>query len=67
MLNLSNMFRSKQPFEVHLTRKQTANAGQNIRKRVEYVRAHDKFEAAELALKLPVNQSFRVASVREIR
>lgn len=67
MLNLTHTVRSRQNFEVHLTRKRTLNDGQNGRSRVEYVRANDRKEAGNLALAMPHNAAFRIASVKEIR
>lgn len=52
-------------FEVYLSRKPTANAEQNARKRVEYVQAETKERAGEIALAVPRNAAFTVASVRE--
>jgi len=50
-----------------LTRKPTINEGQNIRRQVEYVKAHDKAEAKEIALAMPQNKAFRVSSLKEIK
>ena len=55
MLNLSHLMTSRQTFEVTLTRKPTPNEGQNIRRRIEYVKAHDKAEARRIALYMPHN------------
>ena len=67
MLNMTNMLTSRQTFEVTLTRKPTPNEGQNIRRRIEYVKAHDKAEAKAIALAMPQNKAFRVSSTKEIK
>lgn len=67
MLNLSRLMISRQTFEVTLTRKPTSNEGQNIRRRIEYVKAHDKAEARRIALDMPHNQAFVVSSMREVK
>lgn len=67
MLNMENMLTSRQTFEVTLTRKPTINEGQNVRRRVEYVKATDKAEAKQIALAMPQNHAFRVSSTREIK
>ncbi len=67
MLNMTNMLTSRQTFEVTLTRKPTPNEGQNIRRRIEYVKAHDKVEARRIALDMPHNQAFVVSSMREVK
>ena len=67
MLNMNYMLTSRQTFEVTLTRKPTINEGQNIRRRVEYVKAHDKAEAKQIALAMPQNKAFRVSSLKEIK
>jgi hypothetical protein len=53
-------------FEVHLTRKETLNACQNARARVEYVKASDDKDAKKKALALPHLAAYRVSSVRKI-
>ena len=67
MLNMTNMLTSRQTFRVELTRKPTTNEGQNIRRQVEYVKAHDKAEAKAIALAMPHNKAFRVSSTKEIK
>ena len=67
MLNLNHMLTSRQTFRVELTRKQTTNEGQNIRRQVEYVNAHDKSEAKAIALAMPQNKAFLVSSLKEIK
>lgn len=67
MLNMTNMLTSRQTFRVELTRKPTTNEGQNIRRQVEYVTAHDKAEAKAIALAMPQNKAFRVSSLKEIK
>ena len=67
MLNMTNMLTSRQTFRVELTRKPTINEGQNIRRQVEYVKAHDKAEAKAIALAMPHNKAFRVSSTKEIK
>ena len=67
MLNMMNMLTSRQTFRVELTRKPTINEGQNIRRQVEYVKAHDKAEAKAIALAMPHNKAFRVSSTKEIK
>jgi hypothetical protein len=67
MLNMNHMLTSSQTFEVILTRKPTINEGQNVRRRVEYVKAHDKAEAKAIALAMPQNKAFRVSSLKEIK
>lgn len=67
MLNMTNMLTSRQTFRVELTRKPTINEGQNIRRQVEYVTAHDKAEAKAIALAMPQNKAFRVSSLKEIK
>ena len=67
MLNISHLVTSRQTFEVILTRKPTINEGQNVRRRVEYVKAHDKAEAKAIALAMPQNKAFRVSSTKEIK
>ena len=67
MLNMTNMITSRQTFRVELTRKPTTNEGQNIRRQVEYVKAHDKAEAKAIALAMPHNKAFRVSSTKEIK
>ena len=67
MLNMTGLLRSKQTFEVTLSRKPTANEVQNVRKRVEYVKAHDCYEAKDIALSMPNNRAFKVSSVREVK
>ena len=67
MLNISHIVTSRQTFRVELTRKTTINEGQNIRRQVEYVKAHDKAEAKAIALAMPHNKAFRVSSTKEIK
>lgn len=67
MLNMTNMLTSRQTFRVELTRKPTTNEGQNIRRQVEYVKAHDKAEAKAIAMAMPHNKAFRVSSTKEIK
>ncbi len=67
MLNISHLVTSRQTFRVELTRKPTTNEGQNIRRQVEYVKAHDKAEARRIALDMPHNQAFVVSSMREVK
>lgn len=67
MLNFTGVVRSRQTFEITLSRKASANENQNARKRIEYVRAHDKEEAKRLALEMPQNKAFVVSSIREAR
>ena len=67
MLNMTKMLTSRQTFRVELTRKPTTNEGQNIRRQVEYVTAHDKAEAKAIALAMPQNKAFRVSSTKEIK
>ena len=67
MLNMTNMLTSRQTFRVELTRKPTINEGQNIRRQVEYVKAHDKAEAKAIALAMPQNKAFRVSATKEIK
>lgn len=67
MLNISHLVTSRQTFRVELTRKPTINEGQNIRRQVEYVKAHDKAEARRIALDMPHNQAFVVSSMREVK
>ena len=69
MLNLSGL--AKAPpvdFAVYLRRKASANENQNARRKVVYVRAHDKDEAKRIALAKPENKAFIVEGVpKEVR
>lgn len=50
MLNMTNMVKAPtRNFEVTMTRRQSLNAVQNARKRVEYVSAIDEKEAKTIA------------------
>lgn len=50
MLNLTGMVRTPEyEWEVHMNRKRSMNAAQNVRRRVAYVRAPNAGEAMTLA------------------
>lgn len=68
MLNLTGVARSRQTFAVYLKRKACLNDNQTARRRVEYVKAHDKEEAKAIALAKPENAAFMAdGQPKEIR
>ena len=66
-MNLTGMIPARINWELTLTRKATTNDAQNVRKRIEYVKAVDQQEAKRIAMAMPQNAAFKVASIREYR
>lgn len=67
MLDLSKIIMPQGHYRVFLSRKETLNADQNARKRIEYVIATSKDEAKTIALSMPQNRAFRVSSIEEMK
>ena len=65
MLNLSHLLKAPAyDFEVSMQRKETINEGQNVRRKVAYVKAPNEADAKRAAEKL--NPAFKAGKTRKI-
>jgi len=65
MLNLTGMLQAPQyDFEVSMQRKHTTNEGQNVRRKVAYVKAHNEAEAKRHAERN--NPAFKAGKTRRV-
>ncbi len=65
MLSLSHLMKAPQhDYEVSMQRKSTTNEGQNVRRKVAYVKAHNEAEAKRQAERN--NPAFKAGKTRRV-